>query len=822
MGKKKLLLSEEQRKIVELVNSRHLVLAPPGTGKTELLAERVNAALSEGGDPAKMICLTFTNRAAKSMKTRIAEKHEVKGLFIGNVHHYCSNFLFSNRLIPQMTSLIDEEDSEQLLNEAKSMENYSQKVFSGDLLRLNTWLKQQKMGFPEHLLLPPGKEIPSAKHAVKVCERYESLKNESMLLDFDDLLTLTYLNLASDNHKSGVKYTWLQVDEVQDLNPLQWEIINLICTPDAHKVFFGDYEQAIFSFMGAKLERLHTIEKECQVHNLQRNFRSPGYLLQVLVDFAREHLNPKWKKDPIPDKSLHTPSNALMMINIEGTNTDEAEYIAENILPSIPHQEGAQTAILVRTNATAELYSKLLKSENIDHFKISGFDIFRRKLIKDIFAYLGCLEHNLDKLSWYRIFNIFGKIPTLKESRKFVNLLFEAGFYPADFLYDEVDGSGSVLKNFENTVKHGRVVVFDTETTGLDVYNDDIIQIAAVEIVKGKIGKTFDIYLKTDKSLAITEHIHNISGSFLKEKGMPAHDGLVKFKEFAGGDTVVAHNLGYDRNILKYNFSRNNIDFTELDSAGRFDSIDITRRMYPKLHTYRLEELISNFGLQGENTHNAMDDVLATANLVLFLSERLNERINEQTNFIKNNEKILKDFQERFSPLWRSYHENKKVPMIFSEFIYSFIDMVKKYENYKFEDEDQYYLTKLVRHMDAVCERKPLRSLLKQHMPDYRRYKESDLVLGDEKIIISTVHKAKGLEFENVIIPECVNDVYPFWASKSRMDIQEDARTLYVALSRARKRLVISTHTLSINRFGRTFQREPSIFLNSINKHFLE
>ena len=87
-------LSEEQQKIVELSEGEHLVLAPPGTGKTELLARRVSLALQRGIPPSKMICLTFTNRAAKGMKERADVTHPGSSVFIGNVHNLCINFLY--------------------------------------------------------------------------------------------------------------------------------------------------------------------------------------------------------------------------------------------------------------------------------------------------------------------------------------------------------------------------------------------------------------------------------------------------------------------------------------------------------------------------------------------------------------------------------------------------------------------------------------------------------------------------------------------------------------------------------------------------------
>ncbi len=819
MSIKEIILSEEQKIIVELIDGPHLVLAPPGTGKTELLAQRVNLALNRGIRAEDIICLTFTNRAAKSMKERIENKHSSNGLFVGNIHNFSSNFLFINKLIPRFTSLLDEEDSDLLLREAKTQENYSLEVFNPDLLRLNTLLKQQKLNFPSDILLPPEKPIPNMELATKVCERYEALKEASTLLDFDDLLTLTYYNLTRENNYNLAKYSWIQVDEVQDLNPIQWEIVKLISDDDAHKVFFGDYEQAIFSFMGARLEKLHKIEKECKVHNLQKNFRSPSYLLQIYIDYAKTHLNPNWKKDPIPEKILSATEEALIIANINGINTKEANFIVDRLLPPLLLEEGKQTAILVRWNNTADLFSSILKSNNIDHFKISGYDLFRRKLIKDIMAFLGCLENELDRVSWFRIFNVFGKIPTLKESRHFVNSLFEVGFIPTDFLKEDL-GVINVLENFLNSYQNERIVVFDTETTGLETESDDIIQIAAVEIIKGSIGKTFEIYLNTEKSLEKTEQVHNITKEFLSEHGVNAKDALLKFNDFINGDVLLAHNLNFDWDILYSNYSKNKIESVNHNLSSKFDSIDITRRIFPKLNSYKLGDLIFSLKFQGSNTHNALDDVKATANLIQFLIPEIQNKLNLQKTFFDQNKTIFEKFNKNLYPFWHKCYENLEASTSFPEFISSYVHYLKEVINYKFENEDHYHLSKLLRHMEIKCEKETLRSLLKNNIPGYKLYKEADLIIGDEKIVISTVHKAKGLEFENVIIPECVTDVYPSWASKTEEELKEDARTLYVALSRSMKRLILTTHSISINKFGRSFQRSKSYFINCIEKYF--
>ena len=301
--------------------------------------------------------------------------------------------------------------------------------------------------------------------------------------------------------------------------------------------------------------------------------------------------------------------------------------------------------------------------------------------------------------------------------------------------------------------------------------------------------------------------------------GIVSKEALLSFNSFINENTLIAHNLYFDWNILKSNYIKNGIGITA-NSFPKFDSIDITRRLFPKLNSYKLSDLIETLKFQGSNTHNALDDVKATANLIQFLIPVLENRISLQKKFYELNQSIIEKFQKYFSAIWKQCTEKFELETSYSKLIRYYVNYLKEIVNYKFENEDEYHLLKLLRHMEIKCGTKPLKLLLKKHIPEYKIYKEADLIIGDEELVISTIHKAKGLEFENVIVPECVNDVYPSWASKIEEEKNEDARILYVALSRAMKRLIITTHSISVNNYGQSFPRSRSYFIKCIENHF--
>ncbi|MCR4418144.1 MAG: UvrD-helicase domain-containing protein [Ignavibacteria bacterium] len=783
-------LSQEQINIVHLTKGKHLVLAPPGTGKTELLSHRILFAIENGINPEEMVCLTFTNRAAKAMKERVERYSPDCKVFIGNIHRFCLNFLNKNKLIPKATILLDEEDSSLLIKEILEENNvrlHSEffNVSIDDILRLNSFLKQTKFGFPQNLVLKP-KDIlfynSGNQLLKKICLDYERIKEENNFLDFDDLLTLTYFHLTKDIRIKFQKYSWIQVDEIQDLNALHFEIIRLISAPDCHLVYFGDPEQSIFSFLGADLNNIENIKKNFQIHTLSLNYRSPSYLLKVYNDFANNYLNPQWKQEPVSFQSQSKPSGTLKIFKVADPSLQN-KAISE-LINDLIKEEKSQTAILVRTNNSVKNFSRLLNQQSIDHFKVSHFDLFRTAVIKDVMAFLNCLIDDYSRLNWARILKHFGKINTFKAARNFVNKLYNSGLYPTDFLKEnffELE-----LKLFNDILNNNKIILFDTETTGTNPEVDDIIQIAAIEIEKGQIKREFNRYLKTNKDLSKSIKIHGITNDYLNQNGEDPKKVLAEFLDFINDAAILAHNLPFDLRMLIENCRRNGIAINENKFTASFDTITITRRIFPTLKSYSLASLIEEFNLKAQNTHNAYNDVIATFELIKYLSTHLKDKIQVQEEIYTDNQKILRNFINGFYPLWskvKSYFNNSKnIVDVISEFLSYLVTNYK----YDIKDEDKVNLNKLFRHLSFTCQEKTLEKNLRKYVPLYETLKEPDLVIGDEKVVISTIHRVKGLEFTNVIIPECNRDVFRYQNSNNS---NEDARILYVAMTRAKKRL---------------------------------
>ncbi len=447
----------EQQKIITLTNGNHIVLAPPGTGKTEVLSQRILYALEKGCKPEEMLCLTFTTRAAKNMKERVERYYRDGNLFIGNIHSFCEDFLKKKQIIAANTAILDEEDTSNLIGEINVARH---SVKDGQLKKLFVFLKMHDLKFPKELQPDVGfakglnKEIKNT--IMEQHKEYEKIKEDSNYLDFDDLLILTYKYFL-DNPDYNPGYRWIQIDEVQDLNLFQWRIIEKIASDDSHKVYFGDYNQGIFSFMGASLETLKEHTKDFTTHTLTVNFRSPQYLLDLYNEYKKNNL--ELQSDYLPKSFKNEPNENGLLMKKLNTDQDEVRWIAEHPLKN---EFQTNAAILVRTNKQADTFANELDRRGIKYLKISGFDLFSRKEIKDLLAFFNVLINKHNRNAWTRVIHTYAKgVKTLKEARSVVNSFFEAGINPLDLAVYE---SGSLVEEFYKTLRNKRIVVFDTET----------------------------------------------------------------------------------------------------------------------------------------------------------------------------------------------------------------------------------------------------------------------------------------------------------------------------------------------------------------------
>ena len=448
---------------------------------------------------------------------------------------------------------------------------------------------------------------------------YARYKEENHLFDFEDLLLYTYDIYRSD--PTCKRYPWIQVDEVQDLNGMQLAIIDLLTAEDNPMVMYlGDEQQAIFSFMGAKVETLTLLKMRCKgnIHHLQRNHRSPKYLLDVFNDYAEKQLKIDRELLPLSDNDTKATSGDLRIIH---SSTIEAEHkdITTEALSLYEQNKEERTAVIVSANSDADRISEAMTEAGLTHFKVSGRDLFDTPDVKLLLAHLSVLSNEHNSIAWTRIMKGVRAFPSHALARRFNWKLKQLALSPSDFLlYPESCYTAEFLRAYNEE----EIVVFDTETTGLNVFQDDIIEIAAIRIKGGEVvGEPLDLYIETDKPiLPMLGDKENPMYAIYHEKMstgelLSPSDALRRFLAYVGTSPILGHNANYDYNILDNNLQRYCNDTMQAHDIRCFDSLKLIRLLAPSLHSYKLESLLETFQLAGVNSHQAIDDVKATVSL---------------------------------------------------------------------------------------------------------------------------------------------------------------------------------------------------------------
>lgn len=380
----------------------------------------------------------------------------------------------------------------------------------------------------------------------KFARKYQQYKEERNLVDFDDLLILTYIH-ASQHQDRLKKYSWIQIDEVQDLSPFQFGIIDLFTdySKDNVTLYLGDEQQAIFSFIGAKLATLEWLRERCgeNMHRLYFNYRSPKYLLDVFNTYANMELDVDPHFLPKTNNLTEAGQDSLCIMSAPDKDA-EVKLVAESVGSFCTSHPDERVAVLVPWNKDADQISRELSNRNIPHFKISGTDLFTTRQAQLLFAHLQVVYMDSNMMAWSKILTGAGIFNEDAEARRFVKHLRDNYLLPSDFL--NYTRSSYMLELYRCC--QGEYVIFDTETTGLNVFEDDIVQIAAIKVNAGKIIARFNIILHTDKPIpAMLGGIVNpLLQEYERAEKVDRRTGLCAFMDFVENCILIGQNVIYD------------------------------------------------------------------------------------------------------------------------------------------------------------------------------------------------------------------------------------------------------------------------------------
>ncbi|CAN5155040.1 3'-5' exonuclease [soil metagenome] len=411
-------LNEPQREAVLHTEGPLMIIAGAGSGKTKVLTTRVAHLMANGVDAFHILALTFTNKAAKEMKERIAHilgNTEARNLYIGTFHSVFARILRSeaHRLgYPNSFTVYDTDDAKSVVKAVINELNLDDKHYKPATVYNRISAAKNALVGPEEYKTDyyiQQEDMRSNRPLIaNIYDAYAKRCFKNGAMDFDDLLFNMYklLKLFPEALiKYQSKFRYILIDEYQDTNPAQYEIIKLLAAQHENICVVGDDAQSIYSFRGATIQNILQFQKDyddVKIIKLEQNYRSTQSILNVANEIISKN------KSQIP-KNLWTENSTGEKIKLVRTMTDndEGKFVADSIQEQKlrNHYYNKDFAILYRTNAQSRAFEESLRRMGIAYVIYGGISFYQRKEIKDYIAYLRVIANPSDEEALKRIIN---------------------------------------------------------------------------------------------------------------------------------------------------------------------------------------------------------------------------------------------------------------------------------------------------------------------------------------------------------------------------------------------------------------------------------
>jgi len=406
-------LNKEQQQAVQHTEGPLLILAGAGSGKTKVLTVRIAHLLAQGVNPYEILAITFTNKAAKEMKSRVEGLvgDVATRIWLSTFHSFCAKFLrfeLDNFLgYNSNFTIYDTSDSQAVIKAALKALNLDDKYYpvgamigaisdaKNKLLFASDFRKQARDFYQQNV--------------ADVYEYYERELRKNNALDFDDLLLVAVKLLQSNEavlDKYSKRFRYVMIDEYQDTNHAQYLLAKLLASHWKNIAVVGDADQSIYAWRGADIQNILDFEKDypnCTSIKLEQNYRST----KIILDAANAVIE---NNEGRPKKNLWTDKTEGAKIQhfTAQSEHEEAAFIGDTIakkhdIHGVPYGD---MAILYRTNAQSRVLEEALIKRALPYTMVGGTKFYDRKEIKDVLAYLRVLYNPFDDLSLLRIINV--------------------------------------------------------------------------------------------------------------------------------------------------------------------------------------------------------------------------------------------------------------------------------------------------------------------------------------------------------------------------------------------------------------------------------
>lgn len=406
-------LNKEQQQAVQHTEGPLLILAGAGSGKTKVLTVRIAHLLAQGVNPYEILAITFTNKAAKEMKSRVEGLvgDVANRIWLSTFHSFCAKFLrfeLDNFLgYNSNFTIYDTSDSQAVIKAALKALNLDDKYYPVGAMIAAISDAKNKLLFASDFR-KQARDFYQQKVA-DVYEYYERELRKNNALDFDDLLLVAVKLLQSNEavlDKYSKRFRYVIIDEYQDTNHAQYLLAKLLASHWKNIAVVGDADQSIYAWRGADIQNILDFEKDypnCTSIKLEQNYRST----KIILDAANAVIE---NNEGRPKKNLWTDKTEGAKIQhfTAQSEHEEAAFIGDTIakkhdIHGVPYGD---MAILYRTNAQSRVLEEALIKRALPYIMVGGTKFYDRKEIKDVLAYLRVLYNPFDDLSLLRIINV--------------------------------------------------------------------------------------------------------------------------------------------------------------------------------------------------------------------------------------------------------------------------------------------------------------------------------------------------------------------------------------------------------------------------------
>jgi len=448
-------LNENQKRAVISTSPYIRIIAGAGSGKTRVLTTRVAFLIdSLGVDPKKIVAITFTNKAANEMKSRIANILETRGVgvHVSTIHSLCVRILREDIAcmdMPKNFTVLDQDDQKTILKEAYKERGIEAKTLSYSAM-LDYIANNKVAGVSYEHALNIASGLKKEKDKAEVYRYYLERQKSMYALDFDDLLlwTVRMFKLFSEKlQKWQYRFQYIMVDEFQDIDNVQYELISQLAGATNQVYVVGDPDQTIYTWRGANVNIIMHFEKDftpCETIVLDENYRSTPMILRGANSVIKNNRN-RLEKELYSRKQDGDRIQHYSAISEE----QEALWISQQILNL--HKEGndyRDIAILYRANYLSRAIEKALRDFNVPYIIYGGIRFYDRAEVKDILSYLRMLVAS-DDLSLKRVMNV----PRRGLGNKTADTLLDEARKNNETMYEVMKNANPFSGKVGNTIK---------------------------------------------------------------------------------------------------------------------------------------------------------------------------------------------------------------------------------------------------------------------------------------------------------------------------------------------------------------------------------